>query len=195
MKTILEYLRESNNKDNDIKQAMLGYIDGSETCVNKYLRNNKRGHYTKKELDAIVTKMDPCFVDTWHESTPLYRTVDWDFMKNLFGITQDNLEEHIGDVIQDKAYMSTTDTLQSPWGTWTSGELVFIITANDPIACFDVNQHYNSKEIESYYQNEILLPRGTKLRIDSYEIRQNKKSGKRLFPDEGTYFLKCTVVK
>ena len=92
--------------------------------------------------------------------------------------------------------MSTTNELQSPWGkSWNDWELVLVLTNDKPIPCFDVNKNIDKKDIDCEEQKEILLPRDTECRIDSYEVRKNEKGKKGKYDKNGTYFIYCTITK
>lgn len=199
MKNIAEYILETlkqYHKDYDnVSLAMLDYVEGTTTNVNDYLRSGKV-IIPKKKIKHAIEYMDQGFKDIWPANKSLYRTITWDMMENLYDISKDNIEEHIGDKILDKGYMSTTHEMQSPWGsTWTDNELVLVFTSKNDIPCFDVNKNIHPDDIDCEEQEEILLPRNLEYTIDSYEVKKNKKIGKKRFPKEGTYFINCTITK
>ena len=199
MKNIAEYILEAlkqYHKDYDeVGLAMLDYVEGTTTNVNNYLRDGKM-IISKKKIDHAIKYMDQGFKDTWPAGKPLYRTITWDFMENLYGISRDNIEEHIGDKILDKGYMSTTHEEQSPWGSvWKDDELVLVFTPQNDIHCFDVNKNIHPDDIDCEDQMEILLPRNVEFTIDSYEVKKNKRLGKKRFDKSGNYFIYCTITK
>ena len=96
MKSFRQFILESYD---DSFQAALDYVKGYTTNVNDFLRSGKV-LIDKKEIDAAISGLDKCFKDKYDGE--LYRTVDWSFMKNIFGITKQNIDKHIGDIIEDK---------------------------------------------------------------------------------------------
>lgn len=174
--------------------SMLKYVQGYTTDINNYLRKGKK---LPAEYKETMEKMDKGFTDTVKENTTVYRTVDWSFMKNLFNITKEDIDKHIGDEIVDKAYMSTAAECISPWGeSWNNNELVLVIAAATDAPCFDVNKNIDADDIDCEEQKEVLFPRNTKLKIVSYEIKKNdKKDKKQRFASDGTYFIKCKMIK
>ena len=183
MKLISQFILESIDKG---YKAALDYVKGFTTNVNDFLRSGKV-LISKKEIDEAISGLDSCFKDKYNKE--LYRTVDWNFMKNIFGITRKNIDKHIGDILEDKGYMSTSKVNASPWGgSWMKDELVLVIQSHSPIKCFDVNKNIDKKEIDCAEQEEILLPRNTKLEITKYEILKDKNCHK-----DGTYFVYCNI--
>lgn len=183
MKQIKQFILESID---DSKQAALDYVRGYTTNVNDFLRSGKV-LISKKEIDAAIAGLDKCFKDKC--SGTLYRTVEWKFMQNVFGITKQSIDKHIGNIIEDKGYMSASKVRKSPWGgTWMKDELVLAIDA-DGLSCFDVNKNFSKEDIDCAEQEEVLLPRGTKLKIISSETKKDKNcySG-------GTVFIRCEKI-
>lgn len=182
MRPIAQFILESSNSF----KAALDYVRGYTTNVNDFLRSGKV-LIDKKDIDAVISGLDKCFKDRYVDE--LYRTVDWKFMENIFGITKENIDDHIGDIIEDKGYMSASKVCKSPWGSkWTNDEFVLVIQPEAPIACFDVNKNIDKNDIDCAEQEEVLLPRGTKLKIDSYEIQKGKECYR-----TGTYFIYCII--
>ncbi len=165
--------------DDEVKSAVWDYVSGYTTEVNTKLRE---GHV---RAAGVVTKvLDKAFTDTLPKLN-VYRTVDWNFMKNMYGITQENLREHIGSIIQDNGYMSTASVMASPWaGYWFDEELILHIVSRKPVKVVDVNKLLPPEDIDCEEQNEIILPRGSMLKIVGYEIKKGRKH-----PKCGTYFI------
>lgn len=183
MRQFRQFILESKNEG---FKAALDYVKGYTTNVNDFLRSGKV-LIDKKEIDDAISGLDKCFKDKYDKE--LYRTVDWSFLKNIFKITKQNLDKHIGDIIEDKGYMSSSKICSSPWGSgWMKDELVLVITSDKPIQCFDVNKNIDAKDIDCEEQEEVLLPRGTKLEIESYETKKDKDCYK-----DGTWFLYCKI--
>ena len=170
--------------DDEVKSAIWDYVSGYTTSVNTELRSGRN------TLARVVTSvLDNAFTDTLPK-LDLYRTVDWDFMCNLFGITVKNIDAHIGDVIVDKGYMSTAQSMVSPWGsTWTGGELILHIVSDRPVDVVDVNRRLPAEDIDCEEQNEIILPRGSKLKIVGYKILKGRG-----YSRNGTYLLETEYI-
>ena len=188
MKTFSQYINEHKfdkfitNKypEDPVKSAVYDYVAGFTTSVNAELRKGKK-------WDNVTKHLDKAFKDK--EKLDVYRTVDWDYMNNIHGITQDNVEDKVGTVIVNKGYMSTTNEYHSPWASrWTDGELILHITSDQPYPYIDVNKMFTADEIDCEDQKEFLLPRGTKLEIISAELKKGK-----LYDKKGTYQIELKI--
>ena len=63
--------------------------------------------------------------------------------------------------------------------------MIFILYITEDITYLDINNMFKPEEIDCEDQNELLLPRNTILRLDSYRIMRN---------NEKTYLLKMTII-
>lgn len=163
--------------EDPIKNAVWNYVAGYTTSINNELRTGKFNILTK-ELDEAFN------VYGESELNEFYRTVDWDYMKNIYGMTRSNINEFIGKTFKNKGYMSTSKQFKSPWSKkWYDYELVLYITGD--ITYLDINKIFKPEEIDCEDQNELLLPRNTILRLDSYRIMRN---------NEKTYLLKMIII-
>lgn len=162
--------------DDQVKSAVYDYVAGYTTAINDILRKgNKCGKITKL-LDSAFTKTGVIDV---------YRTVDWDYMENIHGITKATINNFIGSTITNKGYMSASYDFKSPWGDrWTNGELVFHITSNKPYPYMAVNDIFDDNEIDCTSQNECILPRNTQIIIKDISIMRNKV---------GTYLIEAVI--
>jgi hypothetical protein len=186
MKNITEYICErdwdkyqSHHYDDPIKSAIYDYVSGLTVSVNNDLRKGvTRGSKdVKKYLDlAFDSKY------TSKGKLDVYRVVEWDYMTNVYDITHDNLDSHIGHTITNKGYMSTSRKSTSVWGVMTEGELMFHIVSDRPYPYIDINKVLPSEDIDCEDQEEILLPRDTSMEIKSYSIRK-----------DGTYLIEMEV--
>ena len=170
--------------DDEIKSAIWDYVVGYTTSVNNELRKGR------VRIASVVTNtLDLAFTDKM-PNLDVYRTVDWDFMKNIFGITPDNIDDYIGDIIVDKGYMSTASVMKSPWGShWMDGELILHIVSNKPVGVIDVNKRLPPEDIDCEDQSEIILPRSTRLKILSYRLLKGRK-----YANGGTYLIETEFV-
>lgn len=187
MKKISNLIREKNfdkfqnhKYEDEVKSAMWDYVAGYTTAVNDELRKGRK-------VDSITSLMDKGFTDK--KVLDVYRTVDWNYMKNMYNITPQNIQSQVGKTIVNKGYMSTASTPTSPWADrWLSDELVLHITSTRPVNCLVVNDLFKADEIDCAYQNEILLPRNTSLTITGVELRKGK-----LYAKEGTWFVEVEI--
>lgn len=189
MKTLKLYINEhkldkfiSNTyPDDPIKSAVYDYVSGLTTSINNMLRNNQ-------DYPKITSLLDKAFIEA--TKINVYRTVDWDYMKNIHGITKENLQDMIGRIIVNKGYMSTSSEFISPWATtWQEDELILHITSDKPYPRIVINDILDPETIDCEDQNEWLLPRNTKLKIISFNVVKGKKYGK-----SGTYFIELEIV-
>jgi len=194
MKDLAQYIFErnytQNNKyaDDPIKSAVWDYVAGYTCGINNDLRKN----YVKKEDKTILPLLDKAF-EKESKKLNVYRTVEWDYFKNIYGCTKENIDTFIGKEFVNKGYMSTASEFQSPWGShWNEWELLMHITSDKEYSCIDVNKMFpNEDEIDCHNQNEILLPRNTKMVLKSYSIKK-KRQDKR-FDKDGTYVLEMEI--
>ena len=167
-----------NQYKDPIKNAVWNYVAGYTTSINNLLR--------KHDNDEMVTReMDEAF-KVYGESdvTSFYRTVDWTYMKNIYVLTRNNIDKFIGKTFINRGYMSTSKDFISPWGNnWNEWELVIHITGDTTY--IDVNKLFKPEEIDCEEQNELILPRNTILRLESYRFVRNK---------EKTYLLEMSII-
>lgn len=189
MKDFLTYINEhkmdkfiSNTyPDDPVKSAVYDYVAGLTTSINNMLRKNQ-------DYPKITSLLDKAFIEA--TKINVYRTVDWDYMKNIHGITKENLQDKIGSTIINKGYMSTTSEYQSPWASrWLSDDLILHITSEKPYPFIDINSMFRDDEIDCTSQNEYLLPRNTKMRIIGVELKKGKQYDK-----NGTYQIELEIV-
>ena len=163
--------------DEPIKNAIWNYVAGYITSVNNILRADKTNILTK-ELDEAFNEYGESDI------TDFYRTVDWDYMKNIYGVTKENIREFIGKIFINKGYMSTSSEFQSPWGSrWNEWELV--IHMHGDTQYININNMFDADEIDCEEQNELLLPRNTRLKLESIKVMRNK---------EKTYLLEMIII-
>ena len=195
MKHLIEYIiegkweRYKNHKYTDeIKSAVFDYVGGYTSNVNDELRKNKKVDEITKDLDEAFIKYGES------KNIELYRTVDWDYMKNIYGCSKDNIDDFISKEFNNKGYMSTSNEFHSPWGdTWKSYELLLHITSKKPITYIDINKLFpNDDEIDCEFQKEYLLQRNLTLLLTDYSIKTNKDN--KQFHKDGTYVLEMELI-
>lgn len=164
--------------DDPVKNIVWNYVAGYTTSINNLLRKNRK--------DNIITELlDKAFEEYGDSNiTDFYRTVDWDYMNNIYGLNKENIDDFIDRTFINKGYMSTSSEFISPWGNkWQDYELVMHIHGDTEY--IDINKLFNADEIDCEDQNEILLPRNTRLKLESYKILNNK---------EKTYLLEMVII-
>ena len=168
----------------EVKNSLWNYVSGYTVGdINKDLRKGKMSKQLKEIVERIDTLMQL-------DEVKVYRTVDWDYMKNIYNITKYNINKEIGKVFTAKAYTSTTREFKSVWESrWSDNELCMEITSKGKIGCVDINSVLPSKDIDCAEQEEVLLQRNLNFTIDNYELMSDKgKIGK-----GDIYLLKVTV--
>lgn len=163
--------------DDPIKNAIWNYVAGYTTSINNILRKGKTNILTK-ELDEAFNEYGESDI------TNFYRTVDWNYMKNIYGVTKENIREFIGKTFTNKGYMSTSSEFQSPWGSrWNEWELVIHMRGDTQY--ININNIFDADEIDCKDQNELLLPRNTRLRLEAVKVMRNR---------EKTYLLEMIII-
>ena len=192
MKDIVTYIKESkwgdikqNKYDDPIKNAVWNYVAGYTSGVNNSLRSGKT-----KSVKDVTDDLDKAFVKK--QKIDVYRTVEWDYLKNIYGITKDNIEDKVGSILINKGYMSTAMEMISPWSSkWTDKELILHIVSDFDYPCIDINKEFtDDNEIDCSEQKELLLPRNTKVKFNSYKTISSEKTHK-----DGNYLLELEIVK
>ena len=112
------------------------------SAVNDILRKNKNDLLVTDLLDRSIEKYGNI------ANIEVYRTVDWNYMKNIYGVTPDNINNFINKTFMNRGYMSTSSVLKSPWGGyWMEDNLVLHITGKTLYV--DVNKIFpGDKEID-----------------------------------------------
>lgn len=171
--------------DDPVKSALYDYVAGYTTCVNNYLRAGK-----ENVCKDITDDLDQAFQS--QAILDVYRTVDSEYMQNVYNFDIAHPENMIGQTLVNKGYMSTTYEFQSPWGSsWMDGDIIMHITSSKPVPCADINSIFDADEIDCEDQKECLLPRNINLKITDVKI-VNKKTDKR-FSKTGNIFIEMTV--
>lgn len=165
------------------KNIVKNYVLGYTTHINNQLRNGE-------PIDNV--DLDCAFHDR-KQIIDTYRTVDWGYMKNVYGVTKDNIHNYIGKIFTNKGFTSSSKYMLSPWANyWSDYELLIHITSDDECSCIDVNDLFGEDEIDCYSQHEIILPRNTSFKLTSYTIKNNKDDDR--FPKK-FYVLNMKISK
>lgn len=163
-------LEEVVKYDDPAVNSLWNYVSGYTVGgINKDLRNGMMSRQLKEIVGRIDSLMEM-------ESVKVYRTVDWDYMGNIYGITKDNIDGVIGRTFTAKGYTSTTRLFENVWGSsWTpETDLCMEITSNGKIGCIDVNSILPPEDIDCEEQEEVLLQRNLKFTINGYELIDNR---------------------
>lgn len=201
MKLLSELINETswdnyqNHKyDDDVKSAIHDYVAGYTSGVNDVLRKG-----STRGCKEVVKLLDEAFDSKYASKGKLdvWRTVDWDYVTNIYGCTKENIKEYVDKkyVCLNKGYMSTTNEFHSPWGSkWNDYDVVLHITSDFDYPYIDVNKVFqNDNEIDCAFQKEILLPRNTKMEMQSFEVKNEKHN--KIFHKDGNYVLELKIIK
>ena len=189
MKELREFILENkfdkflNHRypDDEVKSIVWDYVAGFITNVNDELRKGRNA----KEITDVFDK-----AFTQKNKLDLYRTVEWNYLKNIYGITKDNIDDKQGEEIVNKGYMSCSEEFISPWGDrWLDDEVILHIVSDKAYPNININKLFTKDEIDCSEQKEVLLPRNTKLRILGSEIKTGKK-----FSKNGNYYIETEIV-
>lgn len=181
---------QQNRYEDELKSAVWDYVAGYTTAINNILRKKR---VIKKGSEEVIDKLDRAF-DVLGTKTKIdvYRTIDWDYLFNIYGMTKDNIDDFIGKEFKNRGYMSTAEEFISPWSSgWLDEELVMHITSEYPYPNLNINTLFNADEIDCEDQKEILLPRDTTLILQSYQILNSKKH--KSFSKKGNYVLEMVI--
>lgn len=180
MKSLTQYINEkawdkfiTSTFENPDKNAIYDYVAGYTVGVNDDLRKgNVRGSRT------VLKGLDNAFKGkyaTKDNKLDVYRTITWEYLNNVYGCNEDNVDTFIGKEFTNKGYMSTTKLFKSPWGsTWTDDEVVLHITSEKNIEYLDINKIFNADEIDCEEQEEVLLNRNITMTLQSVYNDDNK---------------------
>lgn len=157
-----------------VKNAVWNYVAGyTVTELNRALRQNRKS----KELDEMCALMDSAM-----EKSPkgvLYRVVEWDYLRNIYDIYKDNLDDMLFGKFTAKAYTSATKKRKNIWGSFCDAEAFIEIDCRKPVNGIDVNEMFNPSEIDCADQEEIILQRNLDFTITGYAMTDRKGN-----PDE-----------
>ena len=113
-----------------------------------------------------------------------YRTVDWIYLTNIYGVTKENVNLFIGRSFINKGYMSTSSEFKSPWANnWLKDEVVMHIHGDTEY--INVNNVFSPNEIDCESQKELIIPRNTRLILTGVKRLNNR---------EKTYFLEFSII-
>lgn len=169
-------------KDDEITSAVWDYVSGYTTSVNDILRKGGKAPEVTDYLDQAFTYRN--------QTRDLYRTVDLSYLKNMYGITIENIEDFVGKTITIKSYISTSYKFISPWSSrWSDDEVIIKISSVKPTPCIDVNQMFSKYEIDCWDQYEIILPRNLKLKITGFHIEKGRR-----FNKNGNLFIEAQII-
>lgn len=171
LSTILEKkgLDEVSKYSDPVKNSLWNYVAGYTVGdINKDLRNGIKS----KQLLEIVSRIDVLMTP---DNVKVYRTVDWKYMENVYGITKENINDKVGKTFLAKGYTSTTREFKSVWGdTWTDGELCMKIISMGMVGRVDINTILAKEDIDCWEQEEVLLQRNLNFTIDNIKFMSNK---------------------
>lgn len=174
MKTFTNIILESKISEemkfvDPCKNSVWNYVAGYTVVqINKMLRDDKM----TSKLKELVTNIDSAM--TVVDNMKVYRTVEWDYLQNIYKINPKNLDSCIGYEFETKAYTSTTKTRQNVWSSiWMQGEAFMEIDVNG-LKGIIVNDMFDRNDIDCYEQNEVILQRNFKFKITDYSMMDVK---------------------
>lgn len=170
--------------DDPVRNAVWNYVAGyTMSEINGGLRKNTAG---KSHRDAMAL-MDKAF--TSKLKLDVWRTVEWKYLNNIYGITKENIDDFVGKTVKNPAYTSTTRQKINVWNgrpDWSDEgimhEAVMHITSQRPVPCIVINDMFSNDEIDCSGQDEILLPSGLDFILTEYykvDRNGNRDSRKR----------------
>lgn len=192
--TILEGVEKYFTKkyDDPHKNALYNYVMGLTSTINNSLRKeNPRFNRPNKE---IIQGLDDMFNTLGEEKIiDVYRTVDWGYLENVYGMTKENIDSFIGKSFTNKGYMSTAMEMTSPWGSrWSQDEVILHITSTKKVNCIEVEKYFSPDEIDCMDQKELLFPRNTQITLNSYTFQKRTFKFRKL-SSEGNYILEFSI--
>lgn len=179
MKSLLQYISEKSwdkyqttTYDDIDKNAIYDYVAGFTVGVNDDLRKG-----ISRGSKQVIKNLDNAFNSKYASNGKLetYRTVTWEYLENVYGLTEKNIDDFINKEFVNKGYMSTSKNYKSPWGTWTSDECVLHITSKENVKYLEINKIFVPDEIDCEEQEEILLCRNTKMILTGYKFDKTHK--------------------
>ena len=170
-----EYKEWAESLSEDSIEALRTYQGSAYRSLNKWLRGLGKENLSKREADymaQLTAKLDVATSQAViRKNTYVYRGVTASALK-AFGITSG--EQLVGMTLLDKGFMSTSVARSASEGFAGSRGVTFRIKlprgskAAVPLAATKSMTH----------ENEIILPRGTKIRVTGYH-----QVGNRVFAD------------
>lgn len=150
--------------DDPGKNAVWNYVAGyTVTDINKMLRQDRRLKSLTVVCDLIDSQMQTL------KPMTLYRTVEWDYLKNIYNIDKKNLDSCLGYEFIANAYTSTTKTRKSVWSSkWFDYEVLMEIETNRKTKGVVINDMFDKTEIDCADQEEVLLQRKLHFVITDY---------------------------
>lgn len=195
MRNISDIIFEKNNVldsmhkfDDAAKNAVWNYVAGyTVTEINKCLRSGRMFKQLSNECSLIDSMMKPV------KDAVLYRTVDWDYLQNIYKLNKDNIDNSIGYTFEAKAYSSTTLTRQNVWSSrWYDPELLLEIQVGRNTKGIHINDLFKRNEIDCYEQKEVLLQRDLKFVINDYYMMSSDGTTKS--KDKSIYCINIVLV-
>ena len=175
--------------EDSAKNALWNYVAGyTVTDINKLLRSNRRPIALTDACSLIDANMKPL------DSIIVYRTVDWDYMLEIYNITKKNLKSCTGYEFVSLGYTSTTKTRQNVWSSiWTKDELLLEIHVKRNTKGVYINDIFKKNEIDCYEQDEVLLQRNLHFVIVDFSLMSKDGKFQTRKPKE-IYCLKIQII-
>ncbi len=145
----------------DEKSSLSSYSGDSFLSINSAMRNGDSDTAEIKRIESAIDKSGGL-----SESMTVYRGVDRETAKKIFGGSINK-----GDVVQDKAFVSTSKDFDLVASSYGSGGVVFEIAAPAGTSGIDMSKYSSNKN-----EKEILLQRNSKFKVLGVKPPKNPAS-------------------
>lgn len=164
MKSFVQFILEDNEFKDQSKQALYDYAYGYTNDLNYRFRKGKPKKQDKENAKLISKLAKPMKLPT------LYRSAEWRHFKQDYDIDKNTIRDHIGDVIIDQGFLSTSVEEDGAWqlNVKDKDNLLIIFKSTKKHKAIDINDILGDKS-PSPEQREILLDQYTKFKIIKVE--------------------------
>lgn len=168
MKSLVQFILEDKEFKDPSKQALYDYAYGYTNDLNYRFRKGKPKKQDKQNAELISKLAKPMKLPT------LYRSAEWRHFKQDYNIDKNTVKDHIGDVIEDPGFLSTSVEEDGAWqlNTKDKDNLLIIFKSTDKHNAIDINDILG-EDSPSPKQREILLDQYTKFKI--LKVEEDKK--------------------
>jgi hypothetical protein len=167
------YVETDCGGDDNTPSASMGVFsvgEGKQVTFSKgnlqYHPANNEWRFAPSQLDYIGEANSNCSA-TYNGWLDLF---GWGTGDNPTNSSTDNNDYQI---FVDWGKNQIGNEIPNTWRTMTSDELMLHIISKNPYPCIDVNSILPKEDIDCSEQEEILLPRSTKVKLTSYTETKN----------------------
>lgn len=170
MKSLTQFILENKDPEfkDENKQALYDYAYGLTNDLNYRFRKgrpNKKDKENAKRISALAKEM---------KLPTLYRSAEWRHFKQDYKIDNKTIFDHIGDIITDPGFLSTSTKEEGAWqlNVKDPDSLLIVFNSTGTHKAIDINKNLG-KYSPSPEQTEILLDQYTKFKI--VNVKKDKK--------------------